>query len=144
MRTNRERRHFRGHPKPFLHGHTPRKPHEEHHLWKGGRTIDPNGYVYIFMPGHPAATRGSGRYVAEHRLVMQEVLGRLLEPSEDVHHINGIKGDNRPDNLVVLTKVRHSAHHRDTIEKMQAALRIEDRKRNGRKGAAARWGKRKT
>lgn len=75
---------------------------------------------------------------------MQEVLGRLLEPSEDVHHINGIKGDNRPDNLVVLTKVRHSAHHRDTIEKMQAALRIEDRKRNGRKGAAARWGKRKT
>lgn len=56
-----------------------------------------HGYRVLFRPGHPNADK-NGR-ILEHRLVMSEMLGRPLLPGEVVHHKNGVRLDNRPDNL---------------------------------------------
>lgn len=81
------------------------------HQWKGGRTIASNGYVLVKRPDHPMAdVRG---YVYEHRLVASEMLGRILLPSEQVHHRNHDKTDNRPENLEVMeSRAHHALTHR--------------------------------
>lgn len=89
-------------------------PLEENPNWKGGRTITSHGYVLLKRPDHPNADdRG---YVYEHRLVAAEKLGRPIRSDEHVHHKNGDKQDNRPENLEVLTIEEHRARHRDSDE----------------------------
>ena len=65
--------------------------------WKGGQWIDNYGYRNIWMPNHPNTT--SKGYIKEHRLVMEKKLDRYLTKKEVVHHKNGIKNDNRIENL---------------------------------------------
>jgi predicted transcriptional regulator len=67
-----------------------------HTNWKGGRKIV-KGYVYIYSPSHPHKSKQN--YVAEHRLAMEQKLGRLLDPKEVVHHRDGNRLNNHPDNL---------------------------------------------
>ena len=75
-----------------------------------GRIVATNGYVMVRMPDHPNAdSRG---YVYEHRLVVEEDLGRPLGSDEHVHHINGDKQDNRLKNLAVLSPADHRRAHR--------------------------------
>jgi hypothetical protein len=75
---------------------------------KGGRIKDVFGYVLLWIPGHPNAKAGRNKsYVYEHRFVMSEYLGRPLEKWEFIHHRNGIKDDNRIENLEILTKKNH-------------------------------------
>ena len=63
-----------------------------------GRWVDPKGYVWVRGPkGPPNAKRGN--LIAEHVLVMSELLGRPLREGESVHHRNLLKDDNRPENL---------------------------------------------
>lgn len=72
------------------------KKREKAHNWKGGRHVRKDGYVRVLYPEHPYASGGT---VLEHRLVMESYLGRVLQASETVHHKNGIRCDNRIENL---------------------------------------------
>lgn len=72
--------------------------------------IDKAGYSMIFVPEHPHANAKG--YVREHRLVMEKKLGRYLNPSETVHHIDENKANNDPNNLELMgTRGDHIRHH---------------------------------
>lgn len=73
-------------------------PMEKNPAWRGGKRLDKTGYVLVRKPDHPQAVNG---YVREHRLVAEEMLGRYLDPDEVVHHIDGDKQNNAPENLEV-------------------------------------------
>lgn len=79
--------------------------------YTGGHTMLASaGYVLEKCPLHPAATaRG---YVAQHRLVMEGVVGRLLAGTEIVHHLDGDKTNNSPENLqLLLSRAEHQRVH---------------------------------
>jgi len=59
-----------------------------------------SGYKFISLPNHPNATRQG--YFAEHRYFVEKNIGRYLDRSEIIHHINHNKADNRIKNLMIL------------------------------------------
>jgi len=96
---------------------------------RNGQThINSNGYVEVYMFDHPAVKNNRTKRVMEHRLVMEEVLGRYLESFETVHHINGIKDDNRPENLEVWIQKCHPTGKRlqDIYRKDVERLALEN------------------
>lgn len=78
--------------------------------WKGG-ICKFGDYIYIYKPEHPRATCNKGRYVKRADLVAEKKYNRALQSDEIVHHINGIKNDDRSENLQVITKREHVALH---------------------------------
>ena len=85
--------------------------------WKGGISINNQGYVFMWAPDHPYKNKDNK--VAKHRLVVEETLGRYLKPTECVHHINENVQDNRRRNLVVC---ENNAYHM-LLHKRQRAYR---------------------
>jgi len=82
---------------------------ENHPSWKGGKMLV-DGYMYIYTPNHPNATKDG--YIAEHRLVMEKQIGRNLLRKEVVHHIDGNKLNNKIDNLLLEESTgKHSVNH---------------------------------
>lgn len=79
------------------------QPHSKNHQFVSGRRIDLDGYVQVTAPAdHPHARERAGRkalIVSEHRLVMEQTLGRYLLPSEVVDHVDGLTLHNSPENL---------------------------------------------
>lgn len=112
---------LRGKPKSPDHIENARKAHigmkhpsmqgKKHPHWKGGVEIT-HGYRWIMCKEHPKNNKGK---VVEHRLIMEKHLGRILESSEIVHHINGNKLDNRIENLEIVDRAQHMNMHRDKI-----------------------------
>ena len=94
----------------------------------GEKHINSNGYVEIYMYDHPSVKNNRTKRVMEHRLVMEKVLGRYLEPYETVHHINGVRDDNSPENLEIWLQKFHPTGKRlkDVCDKdiVQIALRM--------------------
>lgn len=84
--------------------------------WKGGRRVDSQGYVVVNIDGSE---------VREHRIVAKEKISRALLPDEVVHHIDGNRSNNHPDNLVVLTS---------QAEHMREHMTTEEARRRGRNG----------
>ena len=75
-----------------------------------GKFRTPEGYIQVYNPEHPFCNNRG--YVREHRLVMEAHLKRYLTPKEIVHHINGIRDDNRIENLELMSKGEHSSYHK--------------------------------
>jgi hypothetical protein len=88
---------------------------------QGNKHKTKQGYISVFNSNHPYSTKQG--YIMEHRLVMETYLGRYLTKDETVHHLNGIKDDNRIENLELWIKPQPSGVRvKDEIKRCQAFL----------------------
>jgi hypothetical protein len=85
---------------------------ENSHKWKGGRFKRIDGYICVYAPHHPRVRKQVRKYIFEHILVAEKKLNRYLTNKEIVHHINGIRDDNRPENIVIVTRAKHLRIHK--------------------------------
>lgn len=81
-------------------------------LWHGGKMVTRKGYVMLHEPEHHRADKRG--YVMEHILVWEKANGRELPKGWVVHHIDGVKNNNSPENLQAMTASEHSTLHNST------------------------------
>jgi len=84
------------------------------------------GYIYIRKFGHPRTTHEG--YVLEHIVVWEQYHQRRLPEGWVIHHLNGIRGDNRPENLVAMPRGKHTTlHEYEPYKKRIRQLEIDNR-----------------
>ena len=93
------------------------------------RIIKANGYVDVLCPDHPSVQGKVYKRVYEHRLVMEQVLGRCLHSWETVHHKNGDKQDNRPENLELWIRAQPTGRRMEDIAEIYGKELLEARAR---------------
>jgi hypothetical protein len=81
--------------------------------WNGGIKKHKK-YKYKLAPDHPFATKDG--YIFEHRLVMEQHLGRYLTKYEQIHHIDKNKGNNEISNLLLVDVKTHMTYHRKNMD----------------------------
>lgn len=98
--------------------------------WKGGRVSTKDGYVLVLAPHHSRAK--TRRYILEHILVWEQVHNRVLPEGWVIHHLNGIRTDNRPENLIALPRQGHARRelgelYKKRIRELEAKNKILER-----------------
>ena len=86
------------------------------------------GYIDVKAPEHPKARKNG--YVSEHVLVWESVHNRPLPNGWVIHHLNGVKNDNRPENLIGLPFTKHKfvlAEKAKRIRELEAKVRLLER-----------------
>lgn len=94
---------------------------ENSYTWKGGKFKTRSGYIMVLKKSHPYANANG--YVAEHRLIMEEKIGRFMKHNEHIHHLNENRNDNRIENLELLDMGKHMSIHR----KLEFENRMKDK-----------------
>lgn len=77
--------------------------------WGGGTRVTKKGYRQVLMPGHHRADTAG--YVMEHILIWEESTGSVVPDNCCVHHLNGVKNDNRIENLCLMERGAHTTFH---------------------------------
>lgn len=98
-----------------------------HPHWKGGRKKSAGGYIFIYVPTHPRAD--SNGYVQEHIIIWEKAHKIYLPKGSVVHHLNGARDDNRPENLIALTNRNHSRRelgvlYKKRIKELEAKVKL--------------------
>lgn len=102
-----------------LNGKGPNSP-----AWKGGRWKTKKGYIVVYSPGHHHA-QAHGKYVFEHILIWEKAHNMKLPKGWVIHHFNGIKDDNRSQNLTAMPRKKH--HNQMFILELQNRIRKLER-----------------
>lgn len=85
----------------------PKRKGAESPHWRGGRRLV-KGYVYIYNPSHPKATKQG--LIAEHILIWEKTNKIPLPKGYIIHHLNGIRTDNHPKNLIAMPRKGHNRY----------------------------------
>lgn len=89
-------------------------------MWNIEKVVSKGDYNYAVVKEHPNATKHG--YVLEHRVIMENHLGRVLNTNEVVHHVNEDKKDNRLENLQLMHVGEHESFHGYKVGRMYVEL----------------------